>query len=791
MLRNYLKITFRSLSKNKLFVAINVLGLSVAMACCIVAYLNYNFGANFDSDQTNVDNVYRIDVNRTLTDRSQLYGFSPIPLAEAAKANIGSLEAIMRYMPSGTNYRVADESFSQNIVYTDPNFFSFFDVNILAGDPANLAEPKNIFISSEIAEKYFPDGQALGQLMTRLTENGPEDHIVAGIFEKKPMNSSFGGLETITHIDNYLKSEPGLENDWTDWVTTFVKVNPAEVTRLEEELNARFVDIQRASRIDFQINEYVLEPFIGMGVRADAGEVWGHWFWTAPPRASTTVPGIMAILILLIACFNFTNTSMAIAGKRLKEIGLRKVMGGMRKQLVTQFMLENLFLCFFAMVFSLIIAYFLVPAYSAMWPFLEIHLSFTDNIQFYIFLIIILFVTGLLAGTYPAFYVSKFEPAAILRRNLKYGGSSRFTNFLLGAQFTISMVAIIMGIVFYQNARYQETLDYGFNTTGAISLYFDDKDDYFVFKNEIESDPRVLSLAGSEHQMDRSYRNDPVISGTSEYDVDILHVGEGFFETIGFRLLDGRKFRTNSQTDMQESVIVTEEMVQRFGWEEPLGQKIVWMDTVQLYVVGVMKDVFVDGLWNPVNPLMIRYVPESDYHFMTVKYPIEETVAMNEYLKSAWSNTFPNEAYTGLYLDEEMSNAADINRNILIIFTSLGIIATFLSAMGLFSLVSLNILKRMKEIGVRKVLGASAPSIVHLINRKYIYILLIACTLASIFSFYAAIGLMDSIWSYHITPNILSFGAGILLIFVVAFSTIGFKVFRAAMANPTDIIRME
>jgi hypothetical protein len=792
MFKNYLKITFRSLWKNKVFVLINILGLGAAMACCIVAYLNYNFGASFDKDMQHLTDIYRVDSYRTFQDRNQLYGFSPIPLGKALESNVGEVDDVLRILPTGIDIKVEDEVFYESITYADPNFFSFFTFEMVSGDPDGLKDPRSILISDITSAKFFPDTPAVGQTITQLTANGPVDYEVAGVFKQKPLNSSFGGLRMISHIDNHLKSQEGLENDWTQWFTLFVRVtNKSSVPVIEERLTKDYTAIQNAARIDFQINSYALEPMIGMPQRAESGEVYGHWLWEAPPAAAINVPAVMALLILLIACFNFTNTSMAIAGKRIKEIGLRKVMGGVRKQLIIQFMLENLVLCLMALIAGLIMAAFLVPAYSAMWPFLDISLDFTGNYDFYLFLTIILLFTGFVAGSYPAFYVSKLEPAAILRRNLRFGGTNFMTHFLLGAQFTISLIAIIMGLIFYDNARYQEEMDYGFSATGTISLYFENPSQYQLFKNVVEQDQRILSYAGSEHHLDRSLRNDPIISGDKEYDVDIFHVGESFFETLNFKLIDGRKFRVNSETDMQESVIVTEEMVRVFGWDEPLGQKVIWMDTVSLYVVGVMKDVYTDGTWAPLSPMMLRYVPEDKYSFMTVQFKADDYIETNEFLKAEWKKLFPDKMYTGLPLDEELSNSAEVNNNVLTMFGFLGVIATFLSAMGLFSLVSLSILKRMKEIGVRKVLGASIPNIMNLINRNYMIILIIACLLAIGPSYFLADSLMDSIWTYHVTPGFMAFGLSIALIIVVALSTVGLKVFKAASANPTETMRME
>ncbi len=796
MIKNYLKITFRSLWKSKIFVLINIMGMGLAIACCIVGFLNYDFNVNFDSNQQNIQSVYRINAERTFQNKMQPYGMTPLPLGAAIEGNIGDVEAVMRYMPTGANFKINDELFNENFTFVDVNFFDFFTFKIIEGNADVLKSKANIIISDRVAQKYFPNGDALGQTLTHFTNNGPKDYKVAAIFETQPLNSSFGGVSIITHIDNFFdlenKDDLKIENDWSRFVTTFVRIsNENRLKEVEARLTNDYIKIQNEARIDFKLEKYVLEPFEGMAHRAADDLVYGHWLRSSMPPPAVTVPMIMAVLILLIACFNFTNTSMAIASKRLKEIGLRKVMGGLRTQLIAQFLLENIVLCFLSLIMGLIIAAFLVPAYSEMWPFLDISLDFSENIKFYGFLILLLIFTGLVAGSYPAFYISKFEPASILKGSQKIGGTSKLTSVLLTLQFSISLIAIILGVVFYQNAKYQEEMDYGFNMTGSISINFSDLDEYRAFENQVRSNPDIISMAGSEYQIGRSYRNDPIISADKQYDVDMLHIGDDFFETMDFKLLEGRGFRKDSETDMQESVIVSEEMVRIFGWEEPLGQKLIWLDTVPLYVVGVMQDAYLNGLWAPLSPLMLRYVPEDKYAFLTVKTSSEKLKATNEYLEETWKTLFPDKMYTGSYLDENLRESADVNNNVLKMFGFLGVAATFMSILGLFSLVSLSIIKRMKEIGVRKVLGASVSHLMFILNFKFIIILLIAAILGSVLSYLAADALMGMIWEYHVSAGASSFIISVALLFVMAMATISIKVYKAATTNPTQTIRTE
>jgi len=798
MLKNYLKITFRSLWKSKLFVLINIIGMGLAIACSIVAYLNWDFDHSFDETHKNVESVYRINGERTYQNRPQMYGISPLPLGEAIEGNIGEVDAVLRYMPSGGNFKVGDELFNENFTYVDPNFFDFFTFNITSGDKNALNDPSKILINEQIVEKYFPEGDPIGKVLTQFTDYGNKEFTVAATFANQPENSSFGGVRILTNIDNYFNLQnqdedtDDVENDWSRWSTTFVKVSDkSRIKQVEERLSNEFLEIQNNARLDFKLDRYVLESFAGMGQRGAGNTIYAIWTWTSMEPVAVIAPSVMAVLILLIACFNFTNTSMAIASKRLKEIGLRKVMGGLKSQLRIQFIMENVVLCFLSLIAGILLAFFLVPAYSILWPGLNLELNFTENLDFYAFLIAVLIFTGLIAGSYPAFYISSFEPARILKGEAKVGGTSKITSVLLTLQFSISLIAVILGVIFYQNAIYQKELDIGFDKDTAISLYFDGVDDYNSYLNVVRNNPDIKMIAGSEFQIDRSYRNDPVINGTKEYDVDILHIGENFFETMEFELLEGRKFTKDSKNDMEEAVIVSEEMVKVFGWEEPLGQKLVWMDTVNLYVIGVMKDAYIEGLWEPISPLMLRYVPEDDYHFLTVKTSAANLIDMNEYLEDKWKEVFPDKMYTGGYLSEEMSEAATVNDNILKIFGFLGVVASFMSIIGLFSIVSLSVLKRMKEVGVRKVLGASISHLMYILNRNFVIILLIASIIGSVLTYLIADPFLGMIWAYHIEPGISTFVLAVTALVVLALITISFKVYRAANTNPTETIRTE
>ncbi|MGK7391590.1 MAG: ABC transporter permease [Candidatus Cyclobacteriaceae bacterium M2_1C_046] len=791
MIKNYLKITFRNLLKNKVFVIVNILGMGTAIACCIVAYLNWDYNVNFDSDIEKASEIYRVDVYRDQGDEERLYGFSPLPLGDVLRENFG-IDQVVRFTSSGANFRIKDEVFNTGVSLVEEDFFKLFNFNFLSGNPDEIADKGKIFISDELAKKYYGSEDPVGKIMTALLNDGSKDYLIAGVYEKKPTNSSFGGRDAYANFQNLFDVNKDLkQDDWSAWTTTFIRLeNPSAISGIEQQL-LNYVDIQNKARLDFKINRYYIEPFEGMAIRASKNEMQGHWLQSSMPPPAVIVPAVMAILILLIACFNFTNTSIAISSKRLKEIGIRKVMGGLRQQLIIQFMLENIFLCFLSLIMGLIIAAFLIPAYSNLWPFLDLKYSLLGNVGFFIFLTILLLFIGLIAGSYPAFYISKYEPASILKGTLKLGGTNKLTSSLLTLQFSISLIAIILGIIFYQNAIYQEELDYGFSRDGTISVAFQNEDEVRSFQNLIDQDVRIKSIAASEHQINRSYRNDPLESESKKFDADILHIGENYLNTLNFTLLEGRSFRENSETDYLESALVSEELVRVFGWDDPIGKKLIWMDTVPLYVIGVIKDVYLSGTWAPVKPLMLRYTAPDNYRFITAKVAPSDILAVNEALEGHWRTLFPDRLYTGSIMDEDMSGSANVNNNILKLFGFLGVVATLLSAIGLFSLMSLSILRRMKEIGVRKVHGASTANLFGILNKNFVIILLIASVLGSILSYFMADKLMGSIWAYYVNPNIIAFGIAVLILFVIAGATVSLKVYRAASANPVNTLRSE
>jgi putative ABC transport system permease protein len=792
MIKNYLLITFRNMMKNKLFISINILGLAIAIGCCLVGYFNYDFNATFDSNHANRSTVYRVSSIREFQGNLTRFGHSPLALGNAVKQSIPDVDKVIRYIPAGENFRVGDEVMRTELTHVDPAFFEVFTFEFTEGN-GTIVNKNQVCISDELAVKFFGQEKALGKPLTQLLDSGKtKEFIVSGVFKSQPTNSSFYS-EAYTHFDNQFSGDEAYnENSWYYRATLFIQVKDAN--RLASIRNSlkQYTENNNLAREDFIIREFDVEPLEGMAVRDSYDEINGTWTSSGSPIAAVVGVGVMGIFVLLIACFNLTNTAIAVSSRRLKEIGVRKVMGSTRKHLIVQFIGETMMICFIALLLGLVIGNFLlIPAFNALWPEMKLNPDYFGRPNFLIFISIILLFTGLLAGSYPAFYISSFQPTSILKGKLKFGGTNAFTRILLTLQFAISLIGIVCSIAFTENSRFQRDFDLGFDKKQVVFTYVNNRAEYETFRNRLLENPDVTSVAGSLHHFYSNSFNDPIKYEDKETEVDIMDVGDDYLKTVGLTLLEGRDFIKNSETDKRESVIITENLASRFGWDKPIGKEIIWMDTVKYYVVGVVKNVYNRGLWREMEPVMMRYGDAERVGHIIASAPVDKITEVRAGMESIYKDLFPERVANIRYMDEQMVEANTVNNNIVKMFFFLGIVALLLSATGLFTLVSLNIIKKMKEIGVRKVLGASAVNITRVINTEFVIILLIASIIGGFAGGWMAGMLMESIWDYYQNATITTMIISAAIMFVASAISIGYKVYNTTRLNPSLVLRDE
>ncbi|HEY3405265.1 MAG TPA: ABC transporter permease [Ohtaekwangia sp.] len=780
--------------KNKIFIIINVFGMGVAIAISIVSYFAYEYDATFDAVHNNHETIYRVSSVREFDNTFTRFGYAPLPLGEIVDKTFSDVNRSSVFQRSYSNFKREDDLFAANLAYVDPEFFQMFSFDFITGNAAAL-EAADIFVSETMAIRLFgkPE-EAFGKTITQVFGKELKEVKIAGVFREPPMNSSFyrGEGSAYMHIDQGKDEFSSVQrDDWRETSTLFVQINDAaRVGSVHTQLQSYRVN-NNSVRDDFQVKEFTLDPFTTLAHR-DRDENVQAATWTAPPVSAIMGSVIMSILILLIACFNLTNTAIAISSRRLKEIGIRKVMGSMRIQLILQFIGETTVICFLGLVMGLAMSDIMVAGWNIMtnnYIYIEPH--YLDSPGFLVFLCGVLLFTGIIAGSYPAFYISKFKPVSILKGKLKFGGTNYFTRTLLGLQFAISLIAIVSAIAFMQNARYQKNYDLGFDVRGSVIAWVNDQGEFDTYKNAVQQNPQVLSVAGAKSGIFSNRLHGPVTYQSSEAEVDIIEVGDNYLKTMDIKLMDGRDFIKDSETDQREAIIITESMKNLFKWDNALGKEVIWKDSVKLFVVGVVKNVYTEGLWKEMEPMMIRYVLPAQYRQIIVSAEAGDVIAVNAYMNKQWNTVFPNRLYNGYMLSSVIQEASTLNMSIVYGYAFLGVIAMLLSATGLYTLLSLNIIKRMKEIGIRKIVGASVSNITRIVNTEFMIILVIASAVGSWASYNWCTVIMSSIWKYYQGVNVWTFVMAIGLLFTVSFLAIAYKLFHVATMNPIDTLRDE
>jgi ABC-type antimicrobial peptide transport system permease subunit len=723
--------------------------------------------------------------------REQEYGIVPATLGLEAKKDIPGIEKAARIMRTGSPVKVGLNIFPTEVSYIDPEFLDIFTFPILVGDKKSIDNQANVLVSSTMAARLFGKEYPIGKSLIIVNDKNKEfTYTVGGVFADLPANSSFR-IDILSHYDNFKLMWEWSDSDWKNTTTCFfIQVPDKSMLHSITQSLKNYVPVQNKARLDFRITRFSLVPLKNVG--SNSRKTWSSGLFPSLHPAALNAPPIMALFILLIACFNFANTSIATFSKRLKEIGLRKTFGGQRKQLVSQFMIETLIICSLALIVAIIIAEFLVPAYSSLWDYMKIELTFSKYFFFWIFLILLLLMTGFISGVYPAMYVSSFSPVNVFKGASPFRGAGKLSSILLALQFSISVMALVLGLVFSKNAIYQRTVDLGYDRDKLIVMPVTPELST-SFRNEILSNPKIISAEGTQNHIGFGYYRRPIKDSVKQLEVGMMDIGPEYATTMGLRLVEGRLFdKTRAPADLSnKSIIVNEKLVNDFGWKKAVGMTVTLYDTTKFTVIGVVKDFKVNGLWEKIQPAILKLSSNDQYNILVVRAEPKDLPGVLDYLSLKWKSQATNFIFGGMLQEDTLREGKAINDSILKVNVFLAIAATLLSLIGMYNLVSLDIIRRTKEMGIRKIQGASVSLIMYLVSRKFLIVLFIASIIGCAGGYYLSNKLMDSIWDYfvEIKPGILILSASIM--FVATLLTIIFKIGRAALRNPVDSLRYE
>jgi ABC-type antimicrobial peptide transport system permease subunit len=790
MFTNYLKIALRNILRNKVYVTINIIGLGIGLACAIVAYLTYDLNRNFDSFHLNREKIFRINSIRQIQGDNQKWGMTPLPLASYLQKDLAMVEKICRWTNNDISMRYKDKVFNQEASFTDATFLEMFTFPIKYGDRNTLKDKNKVILSEETSYKFFGQDSPIGKDISIVFENGEKGEFVVGaVVSAIPINSSLQ-FDILLNYENHLSIQKFDENNWSLFANiTFVQVRQKIDIDAIIKHSKSYLPMQNAVALDsWKIDNFYAESLTTMPHTTD--KVRNHLLNAAMPMAATLAFFVLALLIFLAACFNYTNTTIAFSNKRLKEISVRKVLGGQRIQLIFQFMSEHLIICTLAMIIGLFIVELLIPAYNSMGFFMRLETNYLDNLNFSFFILGLLFLTGIIVGSYPALYISSFQPIYIFKGSFHFKNTSWVGRTLFVFQFSISLITMVVGIAFTQNASYIQTIDLGYNKEDIIGVSVGNAQNYHLLKTALANKTGIIQLSGGYSHLGHAAFARKVQDGQNNIEAIGIAVDDNYLSVMGLHLKEGRDFIPNSASDSKQSVIVNETLVKELQLTNPIGKKL-QIDTISLNIIGVVKDFRAKALFAEIVPNVIMITPKDKYRYLiikTEKNKIDEVYASTE---QTWKELFPDLPFVGFYQNDVLNSEVRVSNNIRKIFTFLSLVALFLACNGLFANASLHIIQKLKEIAVRKVFGASSWQLLYIINHQFAIMLFIAIGLGAVLALWGVKILMNIIYSAHIQSFTNSILLSILVSLLVAAGTIVYHIYKAIIINPTEILKNE
>jgi len=811
MIKNYLRSAWRNIARHKFISFINISGLTIGITCCLLILAYIINELSYDRYNENANRTYRVTrifYSRDGSENLHLSSIAP-PFGPLLKVAFPDIERVTRVLPNNTTvFRYKDKLFNeQNGFFADENFFNVFSVNVTEGDKKTaLNDPFSVMITPEIAKKYFGNEDPINKAV--ILDNTKHEFKVTGIFEPFPSNAhmhpnmlfSFNTLkDPVIYGEKQLETNYGNNSFYTYLL-------------LPKNYNAETISRQLNSFLD----KYVHMPGMPPNIKTSQAtkltmqkltdiHLKSHLDDEIEPEGSMTrvyIFSIIAAFILLIACINYMNLSTARSALRAKEIGVRKVIGAQRKEIIRQFLGESVLVTWLALILAMVLTWLLLPYINSL---AHLNLAFSSLFGWNIFIGILClpFFIGLLSGIYPAIFMSSFKPVEVIKGVLRVGsGNISFRKVLVVVQFSVSIVLIVATTVVFQQLSYIENKSLGFNKDhilvtsypGTLTKQFES------FRQELVKNPAIRAVGRSSRIPSGRLLDDQgaqVIEGgksvATNIELKYITTDFGFMDTYGMKMAAGRNFSREYLTDTA-NYIINETAVQQLGWktaQNAVGKDLTYGNT-KGKVIGVVHDFHFESLHQPIIP-MLFFLPSPSsgyYNSISIKVNGNNVQSAINTIRDTWHQYVPNIPFDYTFLDDRFQKLYDAEQQESQLFTIFSCLAIFIACLGLFGLSAFTISQRIKEIGVRKVLGASVSQIVVELSRSFLALVIIASVIALpvawIFMHRWLLGFafrIDLSWWVFLSAGIIAF--------IIAFATISFQAVKAANVNPVKSLRSE
>jgi putative ABC transport system permease protein len=808
MIKNYLRVALRNLKKYKAFSFINIIGLSVGIACCILIFLYVKDELSYDKFNKNADQIYRLALHIKINDTESRMALSPSPIGPAIVHDLPDVVTYTRIRNFGFPvFRYKDKAFSEEKIYwVDSSFFDVFTVQFIEGSPKTaLTQPNTVVITQSMAKKYFGNENALGKF---LNADHRIDYLVIGVTKDYPANSHFrfDFLASLSTNDDS-RNPFWLSNNYYTYVVLRKGTDPVLFQKILREDCRKYIgpqikSVSGSTMEGFESKgdkyEYFLQPLTSIHLNSHLE----HELNPNSDIAYVYIFSIIALSILLIASINFMNLSTARSERRAKEVGIRKTLGSNTMQLIRQFIEESVLMSLIAVIIAVVILELVLPQFNEL-AGKEMKLGIFNNIYTIPVLILIAVIVGVLSGSYPAFYLSSFQPVHILKKDSRKRSSrSIVRSGLVIFQFTVSIILFIGTIIIYNQLNFLQNKNLGFNKNQIVIIKkVDDIGAQMeAFKQALLSNPKIITVCNSDIIPGNQKGDDSVykLEGASNdnlKDLKQIFCDYGFADTYKLKINEGRFFSNEHPSD-SSAVVINQAAVKSLGIIDPVGKNLIALGRTtpgnKTYkIIGVVEDFNYESLHQEIRPLVIHLFQRGGFgRFASVRIAAGDYNTTINFLKKTWKKFADNEAFEYNFFDRDWAhlyNSEQITGKIASIFSALAI---FIACLGLLGLAAFITEQRTKEIGIRKVLGANVMEIVVLLSKEFTKWILIANIIAWPLAYYVMNNwLKDFAYKISITPWVF-FISGMAAL-IIALLTISSHAIKAATANPVKSLKFE
>jgi putative ABC transport system permease protein len=805
MLKNYALIALRNLMRNKAYSAINIFGLALGVACCLLLTLYILDEIGYDKHHKQADNLYRIVTEFTSDNDFGKLGTASPPIAMTMKDEIPEVQYAVRIVSTTSQnlIRYEDNLFYETDGYiADSTLFEVFTYDLKQGNPQKaLTHANSVVLSEKLAKKLFGNEPALDKTISISQGGGPVEFKVTGVFAelgKSHLKANFFTSMTSAGLGDYIRGDGSRQWAGNNFIPSYLKLVPGHnVADVQKKMNEV---LQKHGAEDMKAlglyKTLAIEPVKDIYLKSDVGQ--------SPRITYLYVVASIAVFILLIACINFMNLSTAKATKRAGEIGIRKTMGAFRSSLIQQILGEAMLVVVFSVVISIILVQVTLPFFNQL---TDKNISFnSDNFAFILIAAVALvIVTGVVAGSYPAFYLSSFQPAQVLKGKIKLGNSAgTLRQALVVFQFMIA-IALVCGILIISNQlnfMQEKNLGYDYRAKIVLPLRTEEaRNQYDALKSQIESNNNIKAVSGTSYIPGNPIFNDMMFypdGGSMEKAVDIRRniVDEGYMEMLDMKLIAGRIFTDNRKMDSDNKLILNRTAATKLGFtpEKMVGQNLHfdWQGKKYDYtVIGVMEDFHQTSLHEEIKPTLFEMADSTKrYDYIVASVSTENFEQTVESIETIWKSVINDTPFEYSFLDQNIQKQYDEDRRISKIITSFGLIAMIICSLGLYGLSSYMAETRFKEIGIRKVMGASVSQIVAMMSAEFVKLVFIAFVIAVPIAWFTMDNWLEG-FAYRMPVQWIVFVWAGFVAISIALITVSFESIKAAIANPVDSLRNE